>query len=107
MSPPSSAKCCLFHPFLTISFCPIKFSALQFLSRDSTVCLRCDCCIHLPLLSFDSRHAIPLGHVQVEVDYQGGGTYKRKYRVREIIPKGPFDITFKNEQVRISTCECS
>lgn len=36
---------------------------------------------------------------QVEVDYQGGGTYKRKYRVREIIPKGPFDITFKNEQV--------
>ena len=33
------------------------------------------------------------------MDYQGGGTYKRKYRVREIIPKGPFDITFKNEQV--------
>lgn len=37
--------------------------------------------------------------VQVEVDYQGGGSYKRKYRVREIIPRGAFDITFKNEQV--------
>lgn len=33
------------------------------------------------------------------MDYQGGGTYKRKYRVREIIPKGAFEITFKNEQV--------
>ena len=39
-------------------------------------------------------------HLQVEVDYQGGGTYKRKYRVREIIPKGPFDLMFKNEQVQ-------
>lgn len=41
--------------------------------------------------------------VQVEVDYQGGGSYKRKYRVREIIPRGPFDITFKNEQVSIAS----
>ena len=37
--------------------------------------------------------------MQVEVDYQGGGTYKRKYRVRELIPKGPFELMFKNEQV--------
>ncbi|DBA92483.1 TPA: hypothetical protein ACH3X1_002716 [Trebouxia sp. C0004] len=36
--------------------------------------------------------------VQVEVDYQGSGSYKRKYRVREIIAKGPFDLVFKNEQ---------
>ena len=41
--------------------------------------------------------------MQVEVDYQGGGSYKRKYRVREIIPKGPFDITFKNEQVIVAS----
>lgn len=37
--------------------------------------------------------------MQVEVDYQGSGSYKRKYRVREIIAKGPFDLVFKNEQV--------
>lgn len=36
----------------------------------------------------------------MEVDYQGGGSYKRKYRVREIIAKGPFDLFFRNEQVR-------
>ena len=35
----------------------------------------------------------------MEVDYQGGGSYKRKYRVREIIAKGPFDLFFRNEQV--------
>ena len=39
------------------------------------------------------------GLLQVEVDYQGSGSYKRKYRVREIIAKGPFDLVFKNEQV--------
>lgn len=39
------------------------------------------------------------GLMQVEVDYQGSGSYKRKYRVREIIAKGPFDLVFKNEQV--------
>lgn len=39
------------------------------------------------------------GLTQVEVDYQGSGSYKRKYRVREIIAKGPFDLVFKNEQV--------
>lgn len=37
--------------------------------------------------------------VQVEVDYQGGGTYKRKYRVREVIAKGPMDLFFTNTQV--------
>ena len=42
--------------------------------------------------------------IQVEVDYQGGGSYKRKYRVRELIPKGPFDLMFKNEQVCNSAC---
>ena len=36
------------------------------------------------------------GLLQVEVDYQGSGSYKRKYRVRA---KGPFDLVFKNEQV--------
>ena len=41
------------------------------------------------------------------MDYQGGGTYKRKYRVREIIPKGPFDITFKNEQVGTASEDCA
>ena len=44
-------------------------------------------------------HSQYAGLMQVEVDYQGKGSYKRKYRVREIIAKGPFDLVFKNEQV--------
>ena len=37
--------------------------------------------------------------LQVEVDYQGGGSYKRKYRVREVVAKGPMDLFFTNTQV--------
>ena len=59
----------------------------------------------LPSQAYCSRAAavtvlmLTLTALQVEVDYQGGGTYKRKYRVREVIAKGPMDLFFTNTQV--------
>ena len=78
---------------------------------NATALLICRSICNLVEISFlDQISAVPPAEMpqhlvcpQVEVDYQGGGSYKRKYRVREIIPRGPFDITFKNEQVGTST----